>query len=481
MRVEVSGGPPQVLAQSATGIVGSGFWTKDGQIVFGSVPGALERVSASGGVPTPVTVLAAGELVHTLPSLLPDGRHFLYFRQGPTRGIYAGSLDVKPEQQSRQQVAPAEFGATYAQANNPAGGVLFFVRDGTLMAQPFDAKALRLTGDPVPVVPQIGTGVSHAHFSVTSSGVMAYRTGSGRENQLAWVDRSGGIQQKAGDPGRIIALSLAPGESQVALVQSDSNSASAGDVWLLDLSRNIKTRFTTGQAVRVVAGVGPVWSPDGKQLAYASGTGLYVKDVLGATDARMIKQVDPGATVTDWTHDGRFLIYTANGKGVRDVYATPVLGGDSAPAVSTEVVDLDGRVSPDGRWIAYESGTVEAVTAARPEIYVRPFTAPGSGAAPAGPVIQISARGGRSPKWRADGRELYFSSLIDGAIMAAGIEIANGAFKAATPVPLGITYGGTGFSPNKTGQRFLVATPLDQGAQTPITVVTNWEATLKRN
>lgn len=475
MRVEVSGGPPQVLAQSATGIVGSGFWTKDGQIVFGSVPGPLQKVSASGGVPTPVTALAEGETVHTLPSLLPDGRHFLYLRQGSKRGIFAGSLDVKPEQQSRQQVAPGEFGATYAQAANAAGGVVFFVREGTLMAQPFDAKALRLTGDPVPVVEQIGTGVSHAHFSVTSSGVMAYRTGAGSNSLLTWIGRATADQQKIGNAGRFLSISLSPDESQVALFRSDTNNSTAGDIWLLDLARNVETRLTTGQSVVVPAAAGPIWSPDNHQLAYVSGTRLYTKDVGGATEAKLVKDAGGAAVITDWTRDGRFLIYAAVSSGrsgtATDLFALDLRGGNPMQIASGSTF---GKVSPDGHWIAFQSQR-----SGPQEVYVRPFTAPGSGAAPAGPVIQISAQGGLYPKWRADGKELFFMSP-DGVIWAAEIDSSNGAFHPTTPASLGIRLQSAAYSPNKTAQRFLLTTPLDQGAQTPITVVTNWEATLQR-
>src|SRR5437016_2321970 len=149
-------------------------------------------------------------------------------------------------------------------------------------------------------------------------------------------------------------------------------------------------------------------------------------------------------------------------------------GGDPAPVVVTEAAESLATIFPDGHWVAYQSSR-----SGRSEVYVRPFTSPGSGTAPSGPVIQISAEGGGVPKWRADGKELFFSTA--GRFMAAEIETANGAFRPAAPVALGISYITAGWSPNRTGQRFLLALPLDQGAQTPITVVTNWEATLKRN
>ena len=475
MRVDLSGGPPQVLGESMF-LVGSGFWTEDGEIVFGPRgAGPLQRVKAAGGVPQPVTSLAKGEGFHALPSLLPDGRHFLYLiGAAATRGFYVGSLDAKPDQQPRVQVAPAQLGATFVPARNPAGGDLFFVRDGTLMAQPFDPKAQRLTGDPIPVVQQIGTGPNHGHFSVTAGGVLAYRTGPGNKRQLAWLDRAGKVLDTAGDPGQPLVISLSPDEKQVAIFRSDNSSPTAGDVWLLDLARNVETRLTTGQSVSV-SGYGPVWSPDGKQLAYASGNGIYVKDAGGATDAKLIKDLGHPITVTDWTRDGRFVIYheDSGGGAIREL---PVGGGDPIPVI-TEATGGFGRISPESHWIAYDSNR-----SGRTEVYVRPYAIPGSGTAPAGPVIQISRDGGLFPMWSADGKELFFVNQA-ATVVGAKIDQSSGAFRPEAPVPLGfqITLNSPGLAISKNNQRFLVVTPLDRGAQTPITVVTNWEAALKRN
>jgi serine/threonine protein kinase len=481
MRVDVAGGPPQVLGNSATP-VGSGFWTNDGQIVFGGRGlGPLQKVSASGGLPVAVTALAEEVSFHSLPSLLPDGRHFLYLgsqASQPGRGIYSGSLDVKPDQQSRQRIAPAEFGATYAQASNAAGGVLFFVRDGTLMAQPFDSKTLSLSGDAIPIVQQIGVGPAHAHFSVTSSGVLAYRTGAGPNLQPAWVDRQGNIAQRIGQPSaNIRSLSLSPDESQVALFRSDVpvvNGLLAGDIWLLDISRNVETRLTTGQSVATLSSSGPTWSPDGKQLAYASGTRLYVKDTGGATEARLVKDVGKNALVTDWTRDG-FLIYTSQeNKNQLHVFAIAAIGGDPIPVAATNNDEDLATVSPDGRWLAYAS-----TRSGRAEVYVRPFIARAPKETPSGPVIEISANGGAFPKWRSDGKELFFLA-DDSSIMAVSIDTANGGFRPSAPMSVGVNVSFGAWAPDRNGQRFLTVPSLDQGAKTPITVVTNWEATLKR-
>jgi len=228
-------------------------------------------------------------------------------------------------------------------------------------------------------------------------------------------------------------------------------------------------------AALAYAAAGPIWSPDNHQLAYVSGTRLYTKDVGGATEAKLVKDAGGAAVITDWTRDGRFLIYAAVSSGrsgtATDLFALDLRGGNPMQIASGSTF---GKVSPDGHWIAFQSQR-----SGPQEVYVRPFTAPGSGAAPAGPVIQISAQGGLYPKWRADGKELFFMSP-DGVIWAAEIDSSNGAFHPTTPASLGIRLQSAAYSPNKTAQRFLLTTPLDQGAQTPITVVTNWEATLQR-
>jgi hypothetical protein len=328
LRVDVAGGPPQVLCTSATP-VGSGFWAPDGEIVFGGLgTGPLQRVPEAGGVPTPVTALAQGEPFHSLPSLLPDGRHFLYLRAATPPGLYVGSLDAKPDQQSRQQVAPAQFGATFVRSRNSAGGDLFFVRDGTLMAQPFDTKALRLTGEPQPVVEQIGTGRSHAHFSVTPGGVMASRTGPGNKTQLMWLNRKGEVGEKVGEPGDLPGFALSPtDETRVALYRTS-------DVWLLDAKRNIQTPLTVDHSV--VSNYWPVWSPDGKQVAYSSRTGLYEKDADGASDPKQLRELAHGGYPTDWSRDGRFLLYDdPGGAGGGDIFALPLQGGGEPKGILT--------------------------------------------------------------------------------------------------------------------------------------------------
>lgn len=479
MRVDIGGGPPQVLCESMYPPT-SGFWTGEGEIVFGHRGlGPLEKVKAAGGVPQPVTMLAPGEIFHAFPSLLPDGEHFLYMLGLPTQGgLYVGSLDNKPDQQPRVQVAPAQFGAAFVRANNAAGGDLFFVRDGTLMAQPFDPNTQQLSGDPVPVVQQIGTGANHAHFSVTAGGVLAYRTGPGNKSQIMWLDANGVSQGTVGETMQFSALSLSPDEKQVAVVHGENfveTATSSGDIWLLDVAQNIETRLTAGDPVHVGA-FGPVWSPDGKQVAYTVGNRIYTKDTGGATEAKMIEDLGHKAYVTDWTPDGKFLILQDQGLKSFHIRALSIQGGDTLPVVVTGVEEGISRLSPDGHWIAYTSDQAGDV-----EVYVRPFSEPGSGPASAGPVIQISRGGGGTPQWGPDGKELYFVNASR-MLQVAKIDESAGAFRPEAPMPTGIQIGSRnpGWAISKNGKRFLAIQPLDRGNRTPITVVTNWEASLNR-
>ena len=212
-KIEVSGGPPQTLCEA--GGVGMGSWSRDGVIIFGdSGQGPLRRVSASGGVPTDITAVnrQRGEAFHSSPIFLPDGRHFLYLLGGSpeVNGIYVGSLDAKPEEQKRERLLATRLSAVYTPSQDPAGGRLFFMRDTTLMAQPFDARRLQLTGEPVAVAEQLGTSGYHGFFSVSPSGALAYRTGTQAAGfQLTWFDRQGKTQGTFGElrPDQGIALS----------------------------------------------------------------------------------------------------------------------------------------------------------------------------------------------------------------------------------------------------------------------------------
>src|SRR6185503_9315667 len=209
-KIEVAGGPPQTLCTSQAA-VGTGAWSKDNVILFGGKPnGPLRRVSAAGGIPTDVTVIDSkrGENYHLIPTFLPDGKHFVYTISGSPEvsGVYVGSLDVKPAEQSKERILTTTLGAPYVDGN------IFFIREGTLMAQPFDAGKLQLRGEPVPVAEHVGAELSAGYFSVSPSGVLAYRTGASSVGvfQATWFDRQGKILGTFAEPGPEQGLALSP-------------------------------------------------------------------------------------------------------------------------------------------------------------------------------------------------------------------------------------------------------------------------------
>jgi serine/threonine protein kinase len=477
-KVDIAGGPPQTLTESAFP-AGSGVWTRDGIIIFGGRgAGALSKVSQAGGVATPVTTvdIARGEAFHALPTLLPDGKHFIYLRNGGADviGMYGGSLDAKPEEQSKERFLAGAFAASYV------NGYLFFMRDNTLMAQPFDAGGLKMTGEPVPVVEGVATTGSIGVFSVSPSGALAYRSGASAGNYLlTWVDRQGKTLDTFGQNGFDSAVRLSPDGARGVVRDAASNAR--GDLWTLDFARGIRTRFTFRQS----AGSTGIWSPDGSRIAFSAGALmeiLYEKASTGAGEEKELWK-EPGKILnpTSWSRDGRILLYyTVNaGGGAADLFALP-LEGDRKPVslLSTKAAEGQPTFSPDMRWIAYSSNE-----SGRTEIYVRPFIAspPSLGEG----KWQISRDGGGSPRWRADGKEIVFDAPPIGSVkMAVEVSGSASAFQAGVPQRLFQNPGGAadlGWDITADAKRFLISLPpARQSTQTPITVVLNWQAQLKK-
>jgi eukaryotic-like serine/threonine-protein kinase len=479
-KVDIQGGPPQVLADLPNQINGAA-WNKDGAIIAGTATGSnpLVRVSASGGVATPATVLAQGESSHKWPQLLPDGRHFLYLRVSadPNKmGIYAGSVDSKPEEQSQQRLLATNRQAYYAPSANGGPGHLIFLRESTLMAQPFDPVRLQLSGEPAAIAEGVDsfTGANYGLFSVSDTGVLVYRTGAGSKLVTSWFEQNGKPAGTLGEPGEYANPAVSPDGMRIAVA---AGALGSRDIWILDVARNSSTRFTFDPA----NDDNPVWSPDGKNVVFSSNrkgeAKLYIKPADGSGEERLL--TDQSGEASSWSKDGRFLLFTSNSqKTGTDLWVLPNPGlgsGDAKPMplLATQFSEQNAQVSPDGRWIAYQTDE-----SSPSDIYVRPFSADGNGS---GAKWLISKGLALYPHWRSDGKQIFYASPnLD--IMAVDIDTSK-EFQAGTPrrlftAPPPLLAIGWSMTPD--AKRFLFITTPNGGRPAPFTVVLNWAAGLKK-
>lgn len=484
-KIDWSGGSSQVVCD-LTGTFAGGAWSKeDGILVASEEPIGLMRVSASGGTPQPVTRTEPSrqENWHGNPQFLPDGHHFLYTRSSATNpdytGVYVGSIDLAPDRQPVTRLLPG-FAAYVPSSRGTSQGYLLFARDGTLMAQAFDPANSQLSGQPVPLANDLGGndrgGNDRQVFSSASpSGVLAFWGSGAGSQQLTWVDREGKVLNTVGEATNDVDVALAPDAKQVATARSDSQGNV--DLWLLDLARDSSSRFTFDAA----ADHSPVWSPDGKRIVFASNRGgsnnLYVKDVTNTTGEEVLLKSQDSVTPQDWSPDGRFLIYSVfDPKNSADIWVLSMDGEHKAtPFVRTTFSEGQAQFSPDGHYVAYSSAE-----SGEGEIYVRTFP-DGAG------KWLVSKGGGVEPRWRANGKELYYRSLGSQAIVAVETWTSP-VFRAGTPKSLFVsTFAGAGsharnprWVPSPDGQRFLgMMAPADNLAA-PFTVILNWQAGLRK-
>ena len=486
VKIAASGGPPQTLCNTVTTSRG-GTWSQNGTIVFSTGPGkALSRVPSAGGQPSEFMRLATGQTSHISPWFLPDGRHFLFYASGTSddvSGVYIGSLDAADS----KRLAAADTAAVY----DAPSGHLLFARQGTLLAQPFDPKTLALAGESFPIAERVETGFSQnvTTFSVSSNGILAYGVGPGTTAglQMAWFDRQGKQVEAVGPPGNYRGIDLAPDGTHVAAHRHDGN---GGDIWVTDLSRSTTSRFTFDASQENSA---PIWSPDGTRIVYSSfrngKSGLYQKLANNAgTEERLVESNSTTLPVS-WSPDGNLIVYQVEDpRTLSDLWVLP-LSGDRKPSalLHTPFGESFGQISPEGKWLAYQSGET-----GRLEVYVQPFP---SGAG----KWQISTNGGLLPRWRRDGRELFYTTqLLGGKMMAVDIKSMGSTFEAGSPKelfdspsPYPITHSGirSGAGPYHThavspdGQRFLIPYPPSSdtaGLTMPIAVVENWAAGLPK-
>jgi serine/threonine protein kinase/Tol biopolymer transport system component len=479
-KIDVSGGPPQTLCD-LPGVAVGGSWNRQGDIIVGNAAGGVLRVPENGGAASPVTTIdpTRKEEAHLLPSFLSDGRHFVYLRVSPsaadTSGSFIGTLDAKPGEQSLQPLMPYVVGLTFAPSNDTGVSRLMFVREGTLMAQVFDESRLTLVGGPVPVAERVGSFRDGGYFATSANDVLVYRAAE-TDFQVTWFDRKGALSSRVSDSGAFRDVALSPDGTRAVTSRTDPQDPAKADLWLLDLARGTGAiRLTFGDGLAE----GPVWSPDGARIAYTfNNASIRQRRVNGDDDATLLLQVTLAsfAAPNSWSSDGRFLLYTASQeKAAYDLWVLPSDGQKAVPFARTGSSEIEGRFSPDGRWVAYVSDQ-----SGDREVYVRGYTNDfSSGSASVGTSILISRDGGVSPRWSKDGRELFYLAS-DGMLMAAEVTKEPG-FVTRTPVRLFQTPPGTIMGDvSADGQRFLLVTPVGPSASSPFTVVLNWTSGLKK-
>jgi Tol biopolymer transport system component/tRNA A-37 threonylcarbamoyl transferase component Bud32 len=469
-RVDAAGGAVVTLCDTSPNGLG-GTWSRDGTILFGLPSRPIHRVADSGGASEPVTKLDTSrrETTHRYPHFLPDGRHFVYLAANlagapddPANRIKVGSLDGGAD----RPVLPASSNAVYV------SGRLLFVREGNLLAQKFDPKKLATSGSPQPIAQRVAMSDFFWRwglFSATENGLVAYSSALQTSSRLVWLDRFGREAGSVGEPAPFVSSPRLSPDGRLLAVTILDSALNKPDVWLYDLSRSVRTRLTSGPSENSV----PVWSPDGSRIVFTTDRkhqgDLYAKPVTGHGGEGPFLEGEGQRFADDWSPDGRFLaVEIREPRGERRVALSVVpASGEKTPKVffqrSTDVGEA--RFSPDGRWIAYTSEE-----SGRSEVYLGAFPGPGAG-------FQVSPSGGGAPRWRRDGRELFYLAE-DGALMAVEVRTAGApetgvSRKLFEPHPQALDY-----DVSSDGQRFLIVA---SGAESspPITLVQNWTAGLK--
>ena len=469
-KLDLAGGPVQTLCDAPTGR--GGAWNKDGVILFtpsGLLGTGLYRIPAAGGTPAAVSApdRAQGEDSHRWPVFLPDQVHYLYLAMNLSGrkelySIFVGSLNSN----EKHLVVRSRANAAYA-----APGYLIFYRDQTLFAQRFDPKTYELSGEPTPLLNDIqyGPRIARAVFASSTNGLLvAQKMGDTGASQALWFDRKGQQVGVALNPGVYGNTFLSPDGRFLAADTTDAASQNT-DVWTYDLQTQSAKRLTFDPSIDSM----PIWSPDGTRIVFASNRelkfDLYFKNANGSDEEKVIAQDGPDRFPNDWSRDGNYVLYE-RGPDLWFLHVPDLKMSQFLKASSTL---KNARFSPDGKWVAYASNE-----SGRWEIYVTSFP-------DAHGKWQISNGGGDQPKWRADGKELFYMAP-DGKVMAASVTVGAN-FDAGTPAALFqgnpremvATSEQVTYDVSKDGQKFLINTQLKTGT-IPMSVVLDWAAKLNR-
>ena len=453
----MGGGSPQIIADATS--TGGGTWNKDGVILASLInPGPLSRVTAAGGASTNVTTMDPSvELDHDWPQFTSDGKHFLYMAWGRTaseNAIYAGSLDSP----TRKLLLKGAGSFVYAHPNH-----LLFLRGRTLLIQPFDPDRFELIGQPTQLAED-----ALSPLSASENGTITYRTVKSSPNPLVWIKSDGGEIGPAMPPGYYVDPALSPDGSKLAFASRESPEASL-DIWILEFASGMLRRFTVDPADDRA----PTWSPDGRSiifLSFRSGApGIYRKSSNGVGSEERILPAQNVTWPYQWSPDGRNLLYFAGSTGANDIFSMSLDNLKSTPLVHTPFNEVDGALSPDGRWLAYVSNE-----SGRFEIYLT--TNP-----PSNTKLPVTTIGGCDPIWSKDGRVLFYMNPSTTELLSVQVKMGNppefGAPRRLHPGPLDYATAHS-FDIDPKGQKILVAPSFAR--QGDITVLLNWPSLLKK-
>ncbi|HYX21184.1 MAG TPA: hypothetical protein VFA98_10110, partial [Thermoanaerobaculia bacterium] len=474
-KVSASGGTVQTICDAPDGRGAS--WSEKDVIVFAPAPfGGLSKVSAAGGAPSVLTKQEKPGATDRLPWFLPGGRKFLYLTgsqtsdKDKTTAINCFDLETGKSTLVTHELSESRYAAP---------GYLLFVRDGNLMAQPFDASSTKTTGEAVPIAERVRFTAPRwsGNFSASETGRLVFHSGSiGRKAQLTWFDLDGKELGRVGEPGNIVTVEISPDGSRAAVTVLGGPAATTPEVWLFELGRGISSRFVFGGQ----GSHSPIWSPDGKLVAYGDiVSGIAVKAADGTAEPRIIWSGKTNAWPLSWAPDGKSIVFRIQDPktGGLDLWIVGADGKEPGrPLIATPAEELAAEISPDGKWLAYTS-----TESGRREVYVVPF--PGLGE-----KRQVSTMGGNFPAWVGPNR-ISFVQPPENKLLAVDVETRGASLLVGAaqplfggkPLPRSIGFGnapGVAVSPD--GKRLLMPVPVDEEASPLVRIVSDWAAELKK-
>jgi eukaryotic-like serine/threonine-protein kinase len=464
----LSGRPAQILCEAPHGR--GGTWSRDGVIVFApDGHGGLFRVSSAGGTPMPATTVSSDEFSHRWPVFLPDGRHFLYLAanfsgQLQLNRITVGSLDSG----ERHVVVNASSNAAYADP-----GYLLYLRDNVLVAQRFDPHTFLLSGDPHTISDEVQYSqlIDLALFDVVGTKALVVQTGKGiAKSQLTWYERNGHQAGTVGTPDTIANPSISPDGRRVVFDQIDREGRNV-NIWVDELAGGVPVRLTFSPAADQL----PIWTQDGGRITFGSNRSfhftVYQKNSDGSGAETQIIDLDaPQQGPWDWSRDGKYLLLMKN----EQLWYLSTSDWQPKPFIQTKGTILNAQFSPDGKWVAYSSNETGSS-----EVYVSAFSNPLS-------KRQISRGGGQEPRWRRDGKELFYLAA-DAKLMAVPVR-AGATFESGPPEALFQTHArqnigvmdAFSYDVTRDGQRFLINVKIDDPSPAPLAIVLNWASEMEK-